>query len=77
MAVAFSPDGRTLATGGYTGQTYLWSLASRSVIAKPADPDISDSNQDVQAVEFSPDGKHLATGDTSGGTYLWTPNSAR
>src|SRR5262249_41018441 len=76
VAVAFSPDGRTLATGGYTGRTYLWNLAAESGIPKIAtlpDPGIAGSREDVQAAKFSPDGTSLATGDTNGGTYLWTP----
>jgi len=78
VAVAFNNNGRTLATSGYTGQTYLWHVAGSNIrrIATLPDPGIAGQSGDVQAVQFSPDGKSLATGDTSGGTYLWPAPSS-
>jgi len=62
-AVAFSSDGKTLATGNFDGTTYLWNLASgtHTVISEPGT---------VWAVAFSKDGM-LAIGDDDGSTYLW------
>jgi WD40 repeat protein len=53
-ALAFFPDGRTLATGGILGSVTLWDVASRSVVEtlRFADP--------VQWVAVSPDGGLLA-----------------
>lgn len=73
VAVAFSPDGRTLASSGYTGQTYLWNIATASKISTLTDPGAAGSTVDVQADQFSPDGQAIATGDTNGAAYLWTP----
>jgi len=70
--VAFSPDGTILAAGGYTGQTYLWNTASRSLITSLRNPGSDSGTQNIQAVAFSPQGAALATGDTQGSTYLWT-----
>jgi WD40 repeat protein len=60
--VAFSPDGATLATGNFNGDTYLWNLrtGARTVIPKPGA---------VWAVTYSWDGT-LAIGDADGAAYL-------
>jgi WD40 repeat protein len=54
-ALAFSPDGETLASGGKGGLVRLW--------APPADAGVLNSDNDtVQALAFSPDGRYLAVG---------------
>jgi WD40 repeat protein len=68
-AVAFSPDGTTLAAGDYDGSTYLWDVATRHLAATLTGPS---STQAVNSVAFSPDGTTLATGNANGNTiYLW------
>jgi serine/threonine protein kinase/Tol biopolymer transport system component len=72
-SVAFSPDGKTLAVGGFANRdgkdkTYLWDVATRRLIATLTNP-IKD--QHFVSPAFSPDGKILATGDGEGRTYLW------
>jgi WD40 repeat protein len=67
--VAFSPDGKTLATGDYHGSTSLWDVAATG---SPTATFTVPGQQDVTAVAFSRDGKTLATGNSDGTAYLWS-----
>ncbi|GAA4622857.1 hypothetical protein GCM10023196_016730 [Actinoallomurus vinaceus] len=70
-AIAFAPDGRTLATAGFQGTVRLWDVAAR----RPRGGDLgragSGGDTNVNAVVFSPDGKRLATGSADGTARLW------
>src|SRR5215469_2464783 len=66
-AVAFSPDGSTLASGDSNGRSYTWNVASRRLSVTLTDP----GSQGVASVAFSPDGTTLANGDADGSIDLW------
>ena len=56
-AVAFSPDGKRFATGGWGGSVYVWDIESKEELLE-----IATGGEYVFAVTFSPDGKYIATG---------------
>ncbi|OEU96247.1 WD40 repeat domain-containing serine/threonine protein kinase [Streptomyces oceani] len=70
-SVAFSPDGKTLATGSGDETVRLWDVASGKSTAT-----LTGHEDAVDSVAFSPDGKTLATG--GGGTVrLWDVASGK
>jgi len=73
-AIAFSPDGRTIAIGGTEDcMTVLWDVATASV--KRVLPGVLDEDvrplRPVTSVAFSPDGKLLASGSEDGTLRVW------
>ncbi len=67
-AVAFSPDGATVATGSADGNVRLWNTATGQEVGAPMS---SDANP-VDAVAFSPDGALVASASTDGNVQLWS-----
>jgi WD40 repeat protein len=69
LALAYSPDGRRLATGGKEGRSFdvkVWDTASgRQVLTLPGNAHI------VLALAYSPDGKYFASGGLDQTVRVW------
>ena len=65
-AIAFSPDGRTLATGSLDHSIRLWDFEKRERVAT-----LHGHLTEVWALAFSPDGQTLASGGKDGEVKLW------
>jgi WD40 repeat protein len=64
--VAFSPDGKTLASADDDGVITLWDVATRKARARMEMPE-----KFVRALAYSPDGKTVASGDKKKNVQLW------
>ena len=70
-AVAFSPDGKLVASIGHDGKIKLWDLSTRR------EANVLTHGSVVRSLAWSPDGKVLATGADDGTVRLWDVVTSR
>ena len=71
-SVSFSPDGKTIASGGADGKIKIWNVASSKEILT-----LNEHNAPVNSVSFSPDGKTIASGGADGKIKIWNVASSK
>ncbi len=64
-AAAFAPDGKRLATGGWSGLVQIWDTQTGRLLMS-----IPSGAQNVFSLAFSPDGRHVAAGTNDQPNYL-------
>ncbi len=68
--IAFSRDGRLLASSSSDNTLKIWDLATRREIRT-----LTGHTSHIESMDFSPDSRLLASADDDGGTFLWDLNT--
>ena len=66
-AIAFSPDGQTLASGSWSDTVHLWEVSTQKRVGRLMSP----RQRSVTTLAFTPDGNTLAVGYGNGDIGLW------
>lgn len=68
--VAFSRDGRLLASGSSDNTIRIWDVAGRRELRT-----LTGHTANIESLDFSPDSRLLASASDDGGTFLWDANT--
>ncbi len=69
-AVAFSPDGQMLASGGVDRHVRIWDIETGRLLRS-----LRGHTNDIRAALFSPDGQNLITGSDDRTIRIWNPKT--
>ena len=72
-SVAFSPDGKRIASGSYDTTVRMWDAATGQPIGQP----LAGPANSVFSVAFSPDGKRIASGSGDKTVRLWSADNGQ
>lgn len=78
-ALAVSPDGKTIASGGADAAVRLWTIGGAPFSSEPAykHTKIADSNDEIRSLVFSGDSRRLASGSLQASLQLYDVESRR
>jgi WD40 repeat protein len=68
LALAFSPDSKTVAVAGADGAVKLWDVSGDKAAVRHT---LTDAKKPLQALAYSPDGKMLAAGGADKDLHVW------
>ncbi|WP_439620256.1 hypothetical protein [Gemmata sp.] len=71
FALAFTPDGRTLATTGYDRVIHVWDVPTEATAPKAPRLTLKDHSDAVYALAFNHDGTLLASGSADRSVKVW------
>jgi WD40 repeat protein/uncharacterized caspase-like protein len=64
--VAFSRDGKMIASGGSDNTIKIWDVATRAELRT-----LTGHTSGIESIDFTPDGRLLASASDDGSTFLW------
>jgi WD40 repeat protein len=75
-SVAFSPDGKTLATGGWDGTLRLWDVTTPAH-PRPLGMPLKGPGGSIRTVAFDADGEMIAVGSGDGTIWFWNTKTRK